>query len=165
LLALLAMGNLATGYLWLSERGDSAQARTALAQAQALAAQGVAAAHRENARELSRLVQSNSEVQRALDIAQTDLDALALARARSAGLRESERAAIVGAAERAAAGACGPYAAAAERHIAGVEDDATAMGQRAAGAAAAAYALRSTLDARREALKAKRESLKPTRPE
>jgi hypothetical protein len=165
LLAALLVGNLATGTLWLAQRTATEQARTELAQAQNQAAQGVAAAHRENARELSRLVQTNTEVQRALDLAQTDLDALALARDRSAGLRESERAAIVGAAERAAAGACGRYAEAAERHLEGAQDDATTMGERAVRASAAAHALRDTLTARREALKAKREALKPTRPE
>jgi len=165
LLAALLAGNLTTGALWLAQRTATEQARTALAQAQAQAAQGVAAAHRENARELSRLVQTNTEVQRALDLAQTDLAAMARARALSAGLRESERAAIVSAAERATAGACGAYAAAAERHLEGAQDDATTMGERAIRASAAAHALRDTLTARREALKAKREALKPTRPE
>ena len=164
-LAVLLLGNLATGTLWLAQRTATEQARTALAQAQAGAAQGVAAAHRENARELSRLVQTNTEVQRALDLAQTDLAAMARARAAAAGLRESERAAIVAAAQRATAGALGDYAAAAERDIARLEDDATAMGERAVAAAAAAHALRSTIDARREALKAKREALTPNRPE
>jgi hypothetical protein len=165
ILAVLLLGNLASGTLWLAQRTATEKARTELAQAQAIAAQGVAAAHRENARELSRLVQTNMEVQRAFDLAQTDLAALARDRALSAGLRESERAAIVSAAQRATAGALGAYANTAERHIAGLEADATEMGQRAVGAAAAAHALRDTIDARREALTAKRDALTTTRPE
>lgn len=122
------------------------------------------AALRESQREVSRLVQVNQEVQRDLDIAEAAVSDLALARARSAGLRERERADIVAAAERAAAGACGRYAAAAERDIAGVEDDATALGLRAAKAQAAAHAFRRTLDERRAALEARREALKRPTP-
>ena len=165
LLAALLLGNLTTGTLWLAQRTATEQARTALAQAQAGAAQGVAAAHRENARELSRLVQVNQEIQSAYNLAQKDLAAMARARALAAGLRESERAAIVSAAERATAGALRGYANTAERHIAGIEADATEMGQRAVGASATAHALRDTIESRREALKAKRDALKPTRPE
>jgi hypothetical protein len=165
ILAVLLLGNLASGTLWLAQRTATEKARTELAQAQAIAAQGVAAAHRENARELSRLVQANQETQSAYNLAQKDLAAMARARAQSAGLRESERAAIVSAAERATAGALRGYAHTAERHIAGLEADATEMGQRAVGAAAAAHALRDTIDARREALTAKRDALTTTRPE
>jgi len=164
-IAVLLGANIATGTLWLAQRTATEKVRVEIAQLKGRAAADVAAAHRENARELSRLVQTNTEVQRAFNLAQTDLAALARARALSAGLRESERAAIVGAAERATAGALRGYANTAERHIAGIEADATEMGQRAVGAAAAAYALRDTLDARRDALKAKREALKPNRPE
>lgn len=119
---------------------------------------------REYQREVARLTTVNQEVQRDLDIAKAAVSDLALARVRSAGLRERERAGIVAAAERAAAGACGRYAAAAERDIAGVEDDATAMGLRAATAQAVAHALRRTLDERRAALETRREALKTTTP-
>jgi hypothetical protein len=164
-IAVLLGANIATGALWLTQRTATEKVRGAIAQLKGRAATDVAAAHRENARELSRLVQANQEIQSAYNLAQKDLAAMARARAQSAGLRESERAAIVSAAERATAGALGAYAAAAERHLEGAQDDATAMGERAAGAAAAAHALRATLDARREALKAKREALTPNRPE
>lgn len=120
------------------------------------------AALRESQREVSRLVTVNQEVQRDLDLAKAAVSDLALARARTAGLRERERADIVAAAERAAAGTCGRYAAAAERDIAGVEDDATAMGLRAATAQAAAHAFRRTLDERRAALEARRAALSKT---
>lgn len=124
------------------------------------------AALRESQREVSRLVTVNQEVQRDLDLAKAAVSDLALARARTAGLRERERADIVAAAERAAAGTCGRYAAAAERDIAGVEDDATAMGLRAATAQAAAHAFRRTLDERRAALEARRAALsKPHQPQ
>jgi hypothetical protein len=164
-IAVLLGANIATGALWLAQRTDTEKVRVEIAQLKGRAAADVATAHRENARELSRLVQMNTEVQRAYNLAQTDLAAMARSRAQSAGLRESERAAIIAAAERATAGALRGYANTAERHIAGIEADATEMGQRAVGAAAAAHALRATIDARREALKAKRDALKSTRPE
>lgn len=116
------------------------------------------------AERIATLINVNQEIQRDLDTAQAAAADVALSRVRGAGVRESERAAIVAAAEWAAAGACGRYAATAERHIDGVEEDATAMGLRAAGASATAHALKRTLDERRKAIDAQRQALKPTKP-
>ena len=125
-------------------------------------ADAVATAHRENAREMSRLVQVNEEVQGAYNTILASLAADAAGRAAGAGLRSAERAAIAAAAGRAAADTCGRFAAVSERHIEGVEADADAMGQRAVRATAAAEAYKRTLLERRAALAAKREALTPT---
>lgn len=125
-------------------------------------AEAVATAHRENARELSRLVQVNEELQGAYNTILASLATDAAGRAAGARLRDVERAAIVAAAQRAAADTCGRYAAISERDIAGIEADADSMGQRAVRATAVAEALKRTLQERRTALAAKRDSLNPT---
>ncbi|MGS5088297.1 hypothetical protein ACVC7V_17580 [Hydrogenophaga sp. A37] len=124
-------------------------------------AEAVATAHRENARELSRLVQVNEEVQGAYNTILSSLATDVAGRAASAGLRDSERADIAAAAGRAAADTCGRFASISERNIAGIEADAESMGQRAVRATAVAEALKRTLLERRAALDAKREALKP----
>lgn len=125
-------------------------------------AEAVATAQRENAREMSRLVQVNEEVQGAYNTILANLATDAAGRAAGAWLRSAERAAIAAAAGRAAADTCGRFAAVSERHIEGVEADADAMGQRAVRATAAAEAYKRTLLERRAAFAAKREALTPT---
>jgi hypothetical protein len=122
------------------------------------------AALRESQREVSRLVQVNQEVQRAYNDVLGQLAAADADRADGAGLRNAERAAIVDAASRAAAGACARYAALSERHIDGVERDADQMGRLAVRATAGVEALQRTLRERRAALDARREALSKTTP-
>lgn len=143
------------------QRGaDSVQQRWDKSRADA--AEAVATAHRENARELSRLVQVNEEVQGAYNTILASVATDAAGRAAGARLRDTERAAIVAAAQRAASDTCGRFAAISERDIAGIEADAESMGQLAVRATASVEALKRTLLERRAALDAKRETLKPT---
>ncbi|GLS13609.1 hypothetical protein [Hydrogenophaga electricum] len=135
--------------------------RADVAELRATQAAAVATAHRENARELTRLVQANQEIQHAYNQALGSVAAAAADRARTERVRGAERAAIVAAAERAAAGTCGRYAQAAERDLAVVEDDAVRLGHEAARASATAHALKLTIDQRRAALEAKRTALNP----
>jgi hypothetical protein len=134
-------------------------------------AEAVATAHRENARELSRLVQVNQEVQGAYNTILASVADADRSRAAGAGLRNAERAAIVAAAQRAASDACGRYAEAAERDLERSETDTDRFGHEAVRASAAAHALNSTLLARRDAAAARRsartgqDTLKPTQPE
>lgn len=162
----LALGASAVGGATWWHNGQVRQAWQsghATAQAKALAdqADAINTAQRENAREITRLVHVNQEVQRAYNQAIALATDNAAARARTQRLRDTERAAIVAAAERAAAGTCGRYAAAAERDLDDVEADATALGHQAITASAAAHALKQTIDQRRAALDAKRQALNP----
>lgn len=122
------------------------------------------AALREDRREISRLVQVNQEVQRAYNETLGRLADADAGRAAGAGLRDAERAAIVAAAARAAAGTCDRFAALSERHIAGVEADADTMGRRAVRALAKSEALERTLRERRAALDARRDALTTNTP-
>lgn len=153
--------NVLTGGLWLNSRTEAANSRTELAQLRADTAEAVATAHRENAREFSRLVTANQEIQIEYNATKDALDRYRRDGVRTERVRESERAAIVAAASRAAADTCGRYAERAERNIAGVEADADSMGRRAVREAAIAKALNRTLSERRAALDAKRQTLKP----
>lgn len=153
--------NVATGGLWLYQKLETEKAKLELSSVKEQLAIDVSVANRENAKELSRLVTANNEIQNDLNHAKASISNMAIARANSAGLRESERLAIVAAAERSAAGACGRYATEAERHIAGVEDAAIRLGQEASGASATAHALNQTLDQRRASLNAKRNEINP----
>lgn len=103
------------------------------------------AALRESMREISRLVTVNQEVQGAYNEVLGQLADADARRAAGAGLRNAERAAIVAAASRAAAGTCDRYAAISERHLEGVERDAEQMGRLAVRATAGVEALQRTL--------------------
>lgn len=134
-------------------------------------AEAVSTAHRENAREMSRLVQVNTEVQGAYNTILASVADARFSRAAGAGLRDAERAAIVAAAQRAAADTCGRYAEAAERDLERSEADTDRFGHEAVRASAAAHALSSTLLARRDAAAARRSArtgqdpVKTTQPE
>lgn len=105
------------------------------------------------AERIATLISANEEIQHAYNKATHELSVVELDRARTERVRDSERAAISAAAGRAASDSCGRYASAAERNLAGVEADATALGLRAAGASATAHALKRTLDEQAQAVK------------
>lgn len=134
-------------------------------------ADAVATAYRENAREMSRLVQVNTEVQGAYNTIMASVADARFSRAAGAGLRDAERAAIVAAAQRAASDTCGRYAEAAERDLERSEADTDRFGHEAVRASAAAHALNDTLLARRDAAATRRAArtgqgpMNPTQPE
>ena len=143
---------LLAGVLMLSLVGAAVGARAIYNAGYAAAANKAAAEHatKDNAAlkaaldQVQHLTDANQILQREYNDATLAISDLRAARSSAAGLRDAERKAIVAAAVRAASDTCGRYASAAERDIAGVEADAEAMGLRAAGAAAAAHALRGS---------------------
>ena len=153
------------GTWWVYGMGKDAgidQQQKTIAAMELQAAKDVAAAHKANAEELSTLAKANTEIQIENTETKEKLAKFLLSRARSDGLRDGERAAITGAAQRASAGAIAGYVDIAERHIAGVEDDAVEMGGLAVRAASDARSLDQTLQSRRAALDTKRQALKPS---
>lgn len=156
ILAIVAAGALIWGFLQTDKVGDL---KLKIAEMERDNAYAASAAFRENAREVSRLVAANQEIQRDYNQAIADLDTYRAERARSERVRNQERDAIVRGAER-IAGACGQYAQAAERDLEFTEAERSRFGQEAAGASAAAHACKQTLDARRKALDARRQALK-----
>lgn len=156
ILAISTVGALLFGFFQTSRVGDLKQQILTMERDQAYA---VAAAQRESAREISRLIEANQEIQRDYNQAMADLDNYRADRAQSERVRNKERTDIVGAAERVAA-ACGRYAEAAERDLEFTESERSRFGQEAAAAAAVAHALKQTLDERRKALDARRQTLK-----
>ena len=156
ILAVSTIGALLFGFFQTSRVGDLKQQILTMERDQAYA---VAAAQRESAREVSRLIEANQEIQRDYNQAIADLDNYRADLAQSERVRSKERTAIVSAANRVAA-ACGRYAQAAERDLEVTEGERSRFGQEAAGASATAHACKQTLDERRKALDARRQALK-----
>mgnify|MGYP003467331041 FL=1 len=157
LIALTLLAAIVAGFFGIRAYNESLREQgRAEIRAEAQAAEN--AALREDRREIARLVTINQGIQDAYNATDTKRQMAVAAAAESKRLRN--RAEHDAAAAAATAGALIAHAGVSERNLAGLEDDANKMADRAVRATANSEALAATLRARREDIDTYRATLR-----
>ena len=159
LIALTLLAAIVAGFFGIRAYNESLREQgRAEIRAEAQAAEN--AALREDRREIARLVTINQGIQDAYNATDTKRQMAVAAAAAAESKRLRNRAEHDAAAAAATAGALIAHAGVSERNLAGLEDDANKMADRAVRATANSEALAATLRARREDIDTYRATLR-----